>query len=162
VVFLSLIVGIGSSRGRLRAVLWVISITGFVVSVYAIAQAFDLEPFVPRALYTFSSPRGSIIRACSTLGHSVYLGNYLLYVAPLQLAFAFSSVGISRLFGATAAIVSLAAVSFTGTRGAWFGIAAGLLVFAVLEIRADRFAPPGPRRKQIIGGGTHTTIIPCG
>ena len=136
VVFLALIGGIGASEKRLRAALWGMALTGFLVAAYATAQSFGVEPFVSRNLYTFTSPEGPLVRVAATLGHSNYLGNFLLYTTPVCAALALVVRGWPRLFAIAASALSVIAVVFSGTRGAWIGIVAGAIVFALLEFRS--------------------------
>ena len=135
IVFVALIAGIGTSGKRLLAVLWGIAVTGFLVATYGIAQAFGVEPFVSRNLYTFASPGGPLLRVSATLGHSNYLGNFLLYTTPVGVALALTGRGWARLLATAGAALSLGAIAFSGTRGAWFGIIAGGVIFALLELR---------------------------
>ena len=139
VVMLTLIAGIGVSQQRLRVVLWGITATGFLVAIYATAQSFGVEPFVSPSLYTFRSPQGPLVRVSSTLGHSDYLGNFLLYTTPVSVALAFAERGWGRLMAIAAAALSTMALVFSGTRGAWLGIVCGGIVFAFLEFRSLGF-----------------------
>jgi O-antigen ligase/tetratricopeptide (TPR) repeat protein len=140
VVFLALIAGIGASEKRLRAVLWGLAVTGFLVAAYGTAQSFGVEPFVSRNLYTFTSPEGPLVRVSATLGHSNYLGNFLLYTTPVCVALALVVRGWPRLFAISAAALSVVAIVFSGTRGAWIGIVAGGIIFALLEFRSGATA----------------------
>lgn len=148
IFFISLIVGIGDSEKRLQSALWVISVTGFMVASYAVAQSLGFDPFVPKSAYTFASPEGPIVRVSATLGHSNYLGNFLLYTTPVSAGLAFAARGLPRVFSIAATLVSIAAIAFSGTRGAWIGIIVGVAVFAFLELRnvAASFIPTRNRR----------------
>lgn len=84
IVFVALIAGIGASEKRLHAALWGMAATAFLVAAYGMAQSFGIEPFVSRNLYTFTSPEGPLVRVSATLGHSNYLGNFLLYTTPIS------------------------------------------------------------------------------
>ncbi|HWN98800.1 MAG TPA: O-antigen ligase family protein [Blastocatellia bacterium] len=77
-----------------------------------------------------------MIRVCSSLGHSNYLGNFLLYTTPLTLGLAFASKDTGRLLAGMAVLLSVAAIVFSGSRGAWLGIIIGIGVFATLELKA--------------------------
>lgn len=147
--FLGLIIGIGTSDVRLRRALWVMVASGGLVALYAAAQFFGLEPFVPTSIYTFTSPAGPVARVCSSLGHSNYLGNLLLYVAPLAAALAFASGGRARWLRGLAALLTLAAIVLSGARGAWAGILAGAAVFAALE-RKEAAARFGANRRRAL------------
>jgi O-antigen ligase/Tfp pilus assembly protein PilF len=135
IFFISLIAGTGESEKRLQSLLWVISATGFLVALYAVGQSLGFDPFVPRSTYTFASPEGPIVRVSASLGHSNYLGNFLLYTMPVSAGLAFTAHGWPRLFSITAMLVSIAAIAFSGTRGAWIGLLVGVAVFAFFELR---------------------------
>jgi O-antigen ligase/tetratricopeptide (TPR) repeat protein len=136
IVFVALITGIGASEKRLRAALWVIVATGFLVGAYGVAQSFGIEPFVSRALYTFKSTEGPLVRVSATLGHSNYLGNFLLYTTPVSVGLAVTGKGWLRGFATAAAVLSTGAIVFSGTRGAWIGLAAGGVTYALFELRS--------------------------
>lgn len=150
IFFIALIVAIGASERRLRATLWAMTATGFVVSMYAIAQSFGIDPFVSASTYTFASPTGPVIRVCATLGHSNYLGNFLLYTTPASAALAFTAVGWQRLFAAFATALSITSIAFSGTRGAWVGICAGIVTFALLELKSGAVNPIITRNRKAV------------
>jgi putative inorganic carbon (HCO3(-)) transporter len=135
IVFIALIHGASTSEKRLRAILLTIAGTGFFVAIYAVAQSFGIEPFVSPSTYTFSSPTGPLVRVCSTLGHPDYLGNFLLYTTLTTAALGVAERGLLRLLAIAATGISVAAIAFSGTRGSWIGMVAGVVVFAILELR---------------------------
>ncbi|HWO00508.1 MAG TPA: O-antigen ligase family protein [Blastocatellia bacterium] len=134
ILFVSLILSVGTSKNRLHGVLWAMTITGLAVSTYAYMQFFGRDPFLQAHIYTFESEAGPVLRVNSTIGHSDYLGNFLLYVAPLGAGLALVSRGHARRIAVAAAILCAAAIVFTGTRGAWVGVVAGVFVFAALTL----------------------------
>jgi O-antigen ligase/tetratricopeptide (TPR) repeat protein len=134
ILFISLIAATGTSEKRLRSVLWAMALTGLVVATYAYLQFFGYDPFLSREFYTFESKAGAVVRVHSTLGHSNYLGNFLLYTAPISAGLAFASSGRARRIAFMALAVSVAAIVFTGTRGAWVGLVAGATVFVSLQL----------------------------
>lgn len=140
IVLIALITGIGTSEKRLYAAVWGIAATGFLVAAYGVAQSFGIEPFVSRNLYTFTSPAGPLVRVSATLGHSNYLGNFLLYTTPISVGLALARRGRLRLFAIAAAALSVVAIVFSGTRGAWIGIAAGGVTFALFEMKSGATA----------------------
>jgi O-antigen ligase len=135
IFFLALSAGIGAAETRLRITLWVIAATGFVVATYAVAQSFGVEPFVRRSLYTFPTAEGSLIRVCASLGHADYLGNYLCYTTLLTVGLALAARGWLRLFAVGATGLSIIAIAFSGTRGAWVGMIAGIAAFAFFGLK---------------------------
>jgi O-antigen ligase/Flp pilus assembly protein TadD len=134
ICFLGLIAAVGRDRKRFERALWAMGITGAAVAVYACMQFFGFDPYLPQGFYTMSSAEGSVVRVISTIGHSNSLGNFLLYAAPISAGLAIASKGESRWLMAGATILSAAAVVFSGTRGAWLGLAAGGLTFAALMV----------------------------
>jgi O-antigen ligase/tetratricopeptide (TPR) repeat protein len=130
--------------------LWAMTLTGLVVATYAFMQFFGKDPFMQSALYTFESEGGVLLRVNSTIGHSNYLGNFLLYVAPLGVGMGLASRGSARRAGLTAAILSVLAIIFTGTRGAWLGLVVAGLALVVLfrSGRTDKVGE-GQRRKRL-------------
>ncbi len=135
IFFLALSAGICAAESRLRITLWVIAATGFVVATYAVAQSFGVEPFVRRSLYTFPTPDGSLIRVCASLGHADYLGNYLCYTTLLTVGLALAARGWLRLFATASTGLSIIAIAFSGTRGAWVGLIAGTAAFAFFGLK---------------------------
>ena len=134
VCFAGLVIGIGESEERLRQALWVMTFAGLAASLYAFAQFFGIEPFVATSIYTFNSASGPVVRPSSTLGHANYLGNFLLYTTPLSAGLALASRGGARMIALVAVALSICAIAFSGTRGAWLGIGVGAVVFAFLEL----------------------------
>jgi len=129
VIFVSLVALTSTSEKRFRQVLWAMSLTGLAVSTYAFLQFFGRDPFLTSDIYTFESSSGLLLRVQSTLGHSNYLGNFLLYVTPLAVGLALASGGHARRAGLATAALSSVAILFSGTRGAWLGLATALVVF---------------------------------
>lgn len=151
ILFVSLIVVNGKSETRFRGTLWAMTLTGLVVATYAFMQFFGRDPFLQPQFYTFESQAGPILRVNSTIGHSNYLGNFLLYVTPLGIGLALGSRGRARRIGFMAAGLSTAAIVFTGTRGAWVGLVAAALSLGVLtRQRARATLVEHADRRQII------------
>lgn len=134
ICFLGLTLGIGRSRARLIQLLWGLLFTGFAVATYAFVQFFGRDPFLPLSVYAVDSMGAPIVRAVGTLGHSNYLGNFLLYTTPLAASFAVAYGDIARRFAVAATALSTAAIAFSGTRGAWLGLIAGGAIFIVIEL----------------------------
>lgn len=161
VVFISLIVIGGAGEKRFRGVLWAMTLTGLAVATYAFMQFFGKDPFIQSRLYTFETEGGSLLRVNSTIGHSNYLGNFLLYVAPLGAGLGFASNERARRIGLTAAVLSTVAIVFSGTRGAWIGIVAAALVFFALARSPSSDKRHDSRRRTTIRwvGGAAIAIL---
>jgi O-antigen ligase/tetratricopeptide (TPR) repeat protein len=135
ICFLGLIIGIGTNEERLLKTLWGIAISGGLVSAYAILQFFGLDLFAPVSIYTFQTSLGEVIRVCSSIGHSNYLGNFLLYVAPVSAGLALATNKKERLLAIIITALSLLAIVFSVARGAWIGIIVGTICFIILELK---------------------------
>lgn len=159
IIFIALIVSIGASEKRLRATLWAMVAIGFLVAAYAVAQSFGLDPFVPQSAYTFASPTGPILRVCATLGHSNYLGNFLLYTTLVSAGLALAARGWPRLFATAATVLSITAIAFSGTRGAWLGFIAGIATFAFLELKGATPNSISTRSRRAVLAMTVVTAI---
>jgi len=138
VCFVGLIEGIGLNQNRLETALWAMIFTGLLVSIYAVAQFFGYDPFLPSVLYTSDSPSGAVVRVIGTLGHADYLGNFLLYTTPVSAGLAIVARGRERALALLATALSAVAVVSSGTRGAWIGLLSATVVFVTLNLRAAR------------------------
>ncbi|HKP84718.1 MAG TPA: O-antigen ligase family protein, partial [Blastocatellia bacterium] len=140
ICFSGLIVGIGHSQTRLRQTAWAMSVVGLVIATYAFLQFFGQDRLLDPALYTFDSAEGPTVRVMGTLGHANYLGNFLLYTTPLCAALSVVARRSARRIALLAVAVSVAAIVFSGTRGAALGLVAGAATFMALEFRASRIS----------------------
>jgi O-antigen ligase len=149
IVFVGVLAGVGNQQKRLQNYFLAISITGLLVSVYAIVQFFGSDPFLPISLYMFDSPEGKIIRVISSLGHSNYLGNFLLYTTLVTASLAVTTQGSVRRVFLIGTLLSLIAVIISGTRGAWLGLGIGLAFFFIYELQPTIRAILVNRRKRL-------------
>jgi O-antigen ligase/tetratricopeptide (TPR) repeat protein len=133
VCFFGLFISIGANPERFLKTLWVMAISGGLVATYAVAQFFGLDLFAPARLYTFQTSMGDVIRVCGSIGHSNYLGNFLLYITPLSAGLALASGKRERLLAVFITAISLLAIVFSVARGAWVGILVGTIFFMGLE-----------------------------
>jgi O-antigen ligase/Flp pilus assembly protein TadD len=161
ILFIGLIVVNGKSEKRFRTTLWVITVTGLAVATYAFMQFFGRDPFLQSGSYTFKTSAGPILRVNSTLGHSNYLGNFLLYVTPLSAGLALSSHGQARRLGLMIAVLSTTAIALTGTRGAWVGLVVAAFAFVLLikSRGSSRSLDRDKRRTTILWAGGAFVII---
>jgi O-antigen ligase len=134
ICFLAIIFGVGASWSRLMQALWGMSIAGIAVATLAFAQFFGKNLFFSATEEAFSHAEEGVARATGTLGHADYLGNFLLYTTLLCVGLAINSKGPARRFAAIGAVVSGAAIAFSGTRGAWLGLMVGAIVFLALDL----------------------------
>ena len=146
VCFVGLIVGVATNKTLLTRAMWALCVTGFVAALYGVSQFFGFDPFLS-SRYTSGSGH---VRSLSTLGHSNYLGNFLLYITPLSLGLALTLRGRTRLLALTGAGLCLLGIVFTGTRGAWLGIVAGMGVFVFSERTGLLSAITGATKGQVM------------
>ncbi len=126
------------SRERLFAAL---SIPPFVIGVIALDQYSAAFPPVPS---------WKAIRPPCTLGHAVYVANYLLPL--LFTSFVVARAGRTRfvrIAGAVGCWSSVAGILLSGTRAALLGAAAGGLALGILE---GRRVLSGRGRRWLLGG----------
>lgn len=151
VFFIALIVALGANHSRFRYTLWAMALTGLIVATYAYAQFFGRDPFITPSRYTFASDAGSVVRVHSTLGHSNFLGNFLLYTTLLTAGLGLASSGRARRIAVAATVISTAAIIFSGTRGAWIGLIAGTVIFITIWFldRASKGIQPLNRKMAL-------------
>ncbi len=150
ICFIALCVSIGYSFSRLCIALWGVSFVGLLVSAYALVQFLGKDPFLPAGLYAFDSPQGTILRVISSIGHSNYLGNFLLYTTPVSFALALSGRGRERRILAASSFLSSSVIVISGTRGAWLGLLIGMAFFFGLEFAPKLQALFKNKRKALI------------
>ncbi|MFH1255420.1 MAG: O-antigen ligase family protein [bacterium] len=101
-----------------------ILISSVLVSLYGLAQKFNI-------IHVFESGIG---RVTSTIGNAAFLAGYLLLSAGLGIYYYFNETEKNyRYFALTAAVLNLATLLLTSTRGAILGLAAGALIFLCLN-----------------------------
>lgn len=124
---------IGESR-RVRLLLRSVAVTGSAIALYGTLQYFGFDPWLATSDYHVGEGIWTIVRPPGTLGHAVYLANYLLFVA-------FASAGLWRIetqrqwrfVAAMAATLCALAIVLSGTRAAMLGLVAGAAVLLVWE-----------------------------
>jgi O-antigen ligase len=135
---------IGADRER---TLVVASAASIVVSLYAIAQAFGIDPLSwSEAIDT--------TRTRSTLGNAAFLGAYLVLVVPLAARLAFEQR--YRPVHIAAATLGLVALVTTQTRGAWIGATCGGALIAAMEVPRLRY------RRRLIGIVAAAVVVMVG
>ncbi|HMG33512.1 MAG TPA: O-antigen ligase family protein [Blastocatellia bacterium] len=145
VLFAAIVIAAGRSARRLETLLVLVCVAGFVVAAYGCVQLVGRDPLLAPHLYTFKSPEGNVTRIPSTLGHSNYLGNFLLYTIPVTAAMAAAVRSRARRIALVTIAISVTALLFSGTRGAWVGLIAGVAVFVRLAL------PQGSRLRDALG-----------
>lgn len=129
-----------------------IAISGLVVSLYGIAQYFDLDPFQSAAAYHAYAGDDVIVRPPGTFGHADYFAWWLAVEF-------FCALELGGWLGGLAASVSAIAIVLTGTRAGIVAVLAGLLLTrvrvrpalaVVALLAAFAFTPPGARLRHRI------------
>lgn len=120
---------VGEDRSRRRRLVCIVVLTAVASAVYGIAQYLGYERWIDPALYHVGEGEWQIARPPSTLGYVSYFGAFII-----PALFAATGLGLSasakraRLFWMGSAAVLALALLITGSRGAWLGAAAGLVV----------------------------------
>jgi O-antigen ligase len=89
------------------------------------------------AIAVLSPPVGNTVQTAGPLGQVNTLGQFLAIAIPIQLALGIGHRGRMRLGMLTAAAITLAGLTYSGSRGSFIGLAAMVLVF--LAWRPFRF-----------------------
>ena len=123
---------IAGRKERALTVLRGIALGGLLTAMYGIAQYFGWDPLLPPSAYHIGQGIWTIVRPPGTLGYSSYYAVWLdmacfASVAALQLD---ASVTWRRVAGASA-VVSACAMLLSGSRGAYLGLLAGLVVWLI-------------------------------
>lgn len=128
IFFLLLILNLRTERQFKRS-LWAVAAAGLLVSLYGLAQRFDLDPLVWRE----SAARTQ--RIFSSLGQPNFLGQYLAMILPLTLALGVTHKNfLIRFFLFLLAATELAGLFFTYSRAAWLGFVFSIFVFCLLYL----------------------------
>src|SRR5260370_29023382 len=116
-------VAAGYDLANFKLILKAITVAGFLVSLVGVGQFAGIIEIDPGAAAAFGDPS----RIYATLGHPDFAGNFLLYIVFASEATALLSRNSKwqTVAGATS-VISLIALVFTGTRGAWLGLLAGV------------------------------------
>jgi O-antigen ligase len=112
---------VSQSTDRLTLVRGV-SIASAAAAIYGIAQYFGWDPVLPAAAYHIGEGVWTIVRPPGTLGYVSYFATWLLVGG-------FLAISLRTRWGYAAAALCWTAMLLTGTRAAFLGLAAGLLVW---------------------------------
>jgi tetratricopeptide (TPR) repeat protein len=132
-IFLAIILLVREPTQRERIVTTIL-LASFPVAIYAVMQHFGYDPIAWRS-DVVSRPYGSA-------GNAIFLGAFLIMVAPLTLARTIERLTRSRPIGfgptlvggayAVLLAVQLLAIVYSNSRGPFIGLAAGLTFFALV------------------------------
>ncbi|MEX0762702.1 MAG: tetratricopeptide repeat protein [Dehalococcoidia bacterium] len=131
--FLSLLVIFFVIATRLRTrqqalrLMFVIAITGGITAAYGVVQHFGWDPI---------GMGSGDDRVMASFGNPIYLGSYLVLSIPLTISLALLDVGICRkrwiVMMTVLALIQLAGLWLTGSRGPWMGFAASAGTFLIV------------------------------
>lgn len=106
----------------MRGSLWAVAISAVIVSLYGLYQwTIDVPPL---ALWDDPGSSYTLTRVYSFLGNPNLLAGYLLPTLSFTVFFAFDRPLFTRLLLSVAALLQVACLYFTYSRGAWIAMAA--------------------------------------
>ena len=147
--------GGGEAWVRRRAAL--ITIAGAGVAAIAVLQWTGYDPLLFGGFHVEWGTMRASMRLYSTFGNPNLVAGYLIGAVFLALALAASSATLpGRILGAAGVLVIFAAILGTRSRGAWLGLAAGLLVARRFWARKTGEAVPAT------GGSGNTATLLAG
>lgn len=125
-----------TSVRRVRAFTWATVAGGLIVAVIGLLQVLGYDPLGS------VGPGFIAARGASLLGNPDFTGTYLVVPAVLSAALALSESDLRwRIAAASSFVVLTAALVATLTRGAWIGVALGLVVLGVAFARSGVRTP---------------------
>jgi O-antigen ligase len=135
-----------SRSDRVSLLLRAAAVAGILVSIYGIAQYFDVDPF--QSVQAYHSPDGDaiVVRPPGTFGHANYFGWWLAIDFFCALAVRKTESRLWRTLGTVSAGLIVSATVLTGTRSALIAILVGSLT--LIPLQGLRF-----RSRFAVGGG---------
>jgi O-antigen ligase/predicted negative regulator of RcsB-dependent stress response len=139
VIFFFLIILRLNTARQIEQLITIALLASLPVALYGVLQHSGIDPLFPGSDYS---------RVISTIGNPIFLGAYLIMVIPLALGRL--SVSLRTLLGgspsspscrstllevigyASLLILQAACLLYTKSRGPWFGLLGGVLLFAIL------------------------------
>ena len=142
ILAVSIPLAVGHSQANFKLVLRSMTVGGLLVAVVGVGQFAGIIQSDPRAGLAF----GDASRIYTTLGHPDFAGNFLLYIVfASEAAALLSRESIWQTIAGITCVLSLIALAFTGTRGAWLGLMAGLAAAIVIASRQRLITIPNRR-----------------
>jgi O-antigen ligase len=144
--------GLTSNPSRIRTLLRIIVVAGFLASIYGIFEYFGIDPFQPAAAYQAHAGDSVIVRPPGTMGHADYFGWWLAIEFFCAIACARIETAPWKYVDQVAAVFIVAATIMSGTRAAILAIIAGVLGMLLMSpIRATR--------KHLVAAGIATVVF---
>ncbi|WP_420642866.1 peptidylprolyl isomerase [Candidatus Leptofilum sp.] len=155
------------TRAQVRRLVTAVIITSIPVAFYGLLQHFDLDP-LPWA--------GDVTqRVAGHMGNAIFIAAYLIMAVPLTVAriiASFSSIlSDEELSGADvmrssayifAVAIQLIAIYWSGSRGPWLGLGAGLFAFILVVLVGLRNAAKDQGRFRLKEAGTGAAFVLVG
>lgn len=157
IVIFSLMAATMRTRAQVDRVVTAVIITSIPISLYGLLQHFDLDPL----------PWGGDVqrRIAGHMGNAIFIAAYLIMAAPLTLAriidaftnilgdveMSYADVIRSSIYIFTF-FIQLLAIYWSGSRGPWLGLGAGLFAFALILLVALRNTETEGRRIRLVEG----------
>lgn len=117
---------------RARGIFRGVSVASLVAAMYGTAQYFGWDPMLPASAYHVGDGIWTIVRPPGTLGYSSYYAVWLVMAVFVTLAGLTSETNVTwRRIAALSVLFSVFAILLNGTRGAYAGLVAGVVVWFV-------------------------------
>jgi len=118
---------------RVRTLMRTLVCAGIVLSIYGIAQYFDLDPFLSASTYHAQSGDSVIVRPPGTLAHADYFAWWLAIEFFCGIALArYDDSLLWRNAGLACTAFTAVAILFSGTRAAMLAVAIGLAALVAM------------------------------
>ena len=144
-VWLLLLMTWGDGEPGVRRIAGLVALAGAIVAGIALAQWAGHDPLQFGGYYIEWGTLRAAMRLYSTFGNPNFVAGYLVGAIFLALALtATSKTPVARTLSGMAVLVTFVAIIGTHSRGAWLGLAAGLLVARPIWKRRDVSPPALP------------------
>jgi len=163
-VWLLLLMTWGDGEPGVRRIAGLVALAGAIVASIALAQWAGHDPLQFGGYHVEWGRLRAAMRLYSTFGNPNFVAGYLVGGIFLALALtAASDSPIARMLSGMAVLVTFVAIIGTRSRGAWLGLAAGLLVARSFWKRERGDGAPAPESKLSRGGvALGGWILPAG
>jgi putative inorganic carbon (HCO3(-)) transporter len=160
-LWLGVLIGWGGGETWVRRMAALIAIAGTGAAVIVLLQWAGHDPLLFGGYHIAWGHMRAVMRLYSTFGNPNLVAGYLIGVIFLLLALAAASKTLTgRILSVAAILVIFAAILGTRSRGAWLGLAAGLLVARRFWARRSEDVAPAPAGSPT--GGTLACLAPAG
>jgi len=151
----------GRGEARVRRLGVLVTLAGGVMAVIALLQWAGRDPLLFGGYHVEWGRMRAAMRLYSTFGNPNLVAGYLIGAVFLALVLAASSKTLTaRILSAAAMLVIFAAILGTRSRGAWLGLATGLLV--ARRFWAHRPGGVTPEPASSPPSGTLACLLPAG